>query len=42
MQLHVAPLDPQKGVEAVGLAPGEPLAQLVGVQGVVRPAYLTR
>ena len=34
VQLEVSPLDPDQRVHEVGLAPGEPAAQLVGVQRV--------
>jgi hypothetical protein len=34
VQLDVGALDPDQGVHPVGLAPGEPLPQLVGVQAV--------
>ncbi len=34
VQLHMGSLDPDQGVQPVGLAPGEPLPQLVGIQGV--------
>ena len=34
VQLHVGSLDPGQGVQPAGLAPGKPLLQLVGVQGV--------
>jgi hypothetical protein len=37
VQLDVAALNSDQGVESVGLAPAEPLAQLVGVQGVGTP-----
>jgi hypothetical protein len=34
VELDVGPLNPEQRVHGVGLAPGEPLPQLVGVQGV--------
>jgi hypothetical protein len=34
VQLNMSSLDPDQGVHPVGLAPGEPLPQLVGVQAV--------
>ena len=36
-QLDVGSLDPDQRVQPVGLTPGEPLPQLVGVQGVGAP-----
>jgi len=37
VELDVGSLDPTEGDQPVGLAPGEPLAQLVGVEGVGAP-----
>ena len=37
VELDVSALDPEKRVQAVGLAPAEPTAQLVGVQVVGAP-----
>ena len=34
VQLDVGALDPNQGVQPAGLTPGEPLSQLIGVQGV--------
>ena len=34
IQLNMSSLDPDQGVHPVGLTPGEPLPQLVGVQDV--------
>jgi hypothetical protein len=37
VELEVGPLEPNERIEAVGLAPGEPAAQLIGVQPVGLP-----
>jgi hypothetical protein len=37
VELEVSPLEPDQGIEAVGLAPAEPALELVGVQPVGLP-----